>query len=190
MSLKLHVNLASEPFRRDRPILVGSAVVAVLLTVLLAMMVTLISAERRDMADTRASLDRLEKQLRGLTSDEAQTESTLRKPENTDVLDRSIFLNSLLSRKAISWTKIFSDLESVMPHDVRLISIRPAVTAQNEIVLDMMVGAQSGEPAARLWMQLEASPLFGQTFMHSWLPPSQSDPLYKYRVSVNYAQKL
>jgi type IV pilus assembly protein PilN len=190
VSLKLHVNLASEPFRKDRPILVGSALVALLLAALLSVQVLLINSERSDLADTRARLNRLERKLSRLQTDESRVEGTLRRPENIDVLDRSIFLNALLQRKAISWTRIFSDLETVVPHDVRLISIRPAVNAQNEIVLDMMVGAQSAEPVLKMMVQLEGSPLFGQTFVHNWLPPSQSDPLFKYRVSVNYAQKL
>ena len=39
-------------------------------------------------------------------------------------------------------------------------------------------------------MRLEASPQFGATQVNNWLPPSQTEPLYRYRVSVNYAQKL
>ncbi|MCX6621613.1 MAG: hypothetical protein NTY38_11165, partial [Acidobacteria bacterium] len=163
---------------------------AVLLAGLLALLVSMAATQRRDMADTRMAIERLERQLRQLSVDEARMQTTLRRPENTDVLERAIFLNGLLQRKGISWTKIFADLESVMPYDVRLISVRPAVTAQNEIVLDMLVGAQSSEPVLKLFIQLEGSPLFGQTSLYSSVPPSQTDPLFKYRVSVNYAQKL
>ncbi len=190
MSLNLHINLASEPFRKDRPILVASAAVAAMLVGLLALLLNLGAAQRRDSADTHAAIDRLERQLRKLNTEEVRLSAMLNKPENTDVLERSIFLNTLLQRKGISWTKIFADLESVMPYDVRLISVRPAVTAQNDIVLDMLVAAQSSEPVLKMLIQLEGSPLFGQTALLSWLPPSQTDPLFKYRVSVNYAQKL
>lgn len=190
MSLNLHINLASEPFRKDRPILVASAGVALALVALLAVLIHLGMAERQDMADTRAAVGRLETQLRRLNAEEARLSATLQKPENTDVLERAIFLNALLQRKGISWTKIFADLESVMPYDVRLISVRPAVTARNDIVLDMLVGAQSSEPVLKMLMELEGSPLFGQTALLSWIPPSQSDPLFKYRLTVNYAQKL
>jgi hypothetical protein len=32
--------------------------------------------------------------------------------------------------------------------------------------------------------------VFGATAVHSSLPPAQTEPLFRYRISVNYAQKL
>ena len=58
-------------------------------------------------------------------AEQAKLDAVLRKPENAQVLDRSVLLNSLLYRKGISWTKIFADLEKMLPHNVRVISIRP-----------------------------------------------------------------
>lgn len=191
MVLKLSVNLASEPFRRDRPVFVASIALAVLLAGLLALQVYIIFSERDQLADTRVTMARLEAQVTAMGYEQAKLDGVLRRPENAEVLERSIFLNALLLRKGISWTKIFSDLEGVMPHNVRLMSIRlPQITSQNEIQLDMVVGAQTGEPVLQFLMQLEGAPQFGATSLNSWLPPSQTEPLYRYRVSVNYVQKL
>lgn len=184
---RIQINLASEPFRRDRPILVGSAVAGVLLIALLGMLITLSLNERQEVAATRAAIERYQKQLAALNAEEAKVEGTLRQPENAAVLERSLFLNTLLARKGISWTKIFGDLESVMPHNVRLIQIR--LSPQSE-TLDMVVGAQASEPVLDLLMRFERSPLFGPAEVHSWLPPSQTEPLYRYRVSVKYVQKI
>jgi type IV pilus assembly protein PilN len=114
----------------------------------------------------------------------------LRQPRNAEVLDRSQFVNELLARKAVSWTKIFHDLERVVPHNVRVIQVRPQISGNNELLLDMIVASQAGENVLNLLMQLEASEVFGAVTPHSMLPPSQSDPLFRYRVSVRYAQKL
>jgi hypothetical protein len=38
--------------------------------------------------------------------------------------------------------------------------------------------------------RLEDSPQFGNTNIHSTQPPSPSEPLVRYRVTVNYAQAL
>jgi type IV pilus assembly protein PilN len=54
----------------------------------------------------------------------------------------------------------------------------------------MWVASQSTEPVLEFVMQLEQSPVFGATTVHNSMPPSQNEPLYRYRVSVNYAQKL
>ncbi len=188
--MRIPVNLSSEPFRRDRPLVAASVVVGVVLAGLLAVLVSLAILERGRAAETRQDIARLQKALLALDQEQARLEGTLRRPENAEVLDRVRFINLLLRRKGISWTKIFSDLEDVMPHNVRLISIRPQVNARNEVVLDMVVGAQSQAPVIMMLKSLESSPLFGSTAVHNWLPPSQTEPLFRYRVSVDYGQGL
>ena len=50
MAIQVPINLATEPFRRDRPILVAFAGGAVLLVVLLAIQVTTILTERHQLS--------------------------------------------------------------------------------------------------------------------------------------------
>jgi hypothetical protein len=188
--MRISVNLASEPFRRDRPMIVASTVVGALLTIMLAVLAYLAIAERDRAAEARAALDRIQRQMDGLAREEARLQGVLRRPENAEVLDRSVFLNALLQRKGVSWTRMFADLEQVTPHTVRLMSVRPQISADNQLTLDMWVASQSTEPVVSFVMQLEQSPLFGATTVSSSLPPSQNEPLYRYRVSVRYAQKL
>ena len=184
------LNFASEPFRRDRAMLVASAGVGLLLIAMLAVLVNLAGAERGRAAENRRALALLERRLATVASQQARLETSLHRNENAEVFERSQFLNLLLYRKSISWTRIFSDLEGVLPHNVRLISVRPQVSARNDLLLDMVVSTQASEPVIDFLMRLEASPLFGATNIHSLLPPSQSEPMYRCRVSVNYVQKL
>jgi type IV pilus assembly protein PilN len=188
--MRIPINLASEPFRKDRPIFVASVAVSVLLCGLLAVLISLSMAERNRAAQSRAEMEKVDAELRRLTTQQTQLEAFLRKPENADVLEKSQFINMLLIRKGVSWTKIFQDLETVMPHNVRLVNVRPQLNGPNDLILDMTVAAQSAEPVVSLLNNLQKSPLFGTTTLHSWLPPGQTEPLYRYRVSVNYAQKL
>src|ERR1700730_15546030 len=191
MAIRVPINLASEPFRRDRPVLVGSAVVAVVLAILLCFQCVTIYSERNQAADTRVTIDRLNAQLRPVAATQAKLNATLNKPENAEVLERSLFLNSLIDRKAISWSKIFADLEKVMPYNVRLVSVRlPEVDSENQVLLDMVVGAKEVAPVLELLKRLEASPQFGPVNIQNSLPPSQTDPFFRYHVSVSYAQKL
>jgi len=189
--MRVPINLASEPFRRDRPILVGSTVCAVLLVALLSMLISLIVAERSRARETRIAVSRLNAQIRTVAAEETKFDAFLRQPANAEVLERSLLLNQLIERKSISWTKIFADLESVLPHNVKLISVRlPQINTQNEVLLDMVVGVREPESFIGFLKKLEESPLFGPLQGHSSLPPSQNEPFYRYRVTVNYAQKL
>ena len=188
--MRIQLNLASEPFRRDRPMIVASAAVGMLLTALLVLLVVLAIAERNRAAESREALARVNRSLETLSREEAKLQGVLRRPENAEVLDRSLFLNALLHRKGLSWTRIFGDLEQVMPHNVRLMSVRPQISPANELQLDMWVAAQATEPVLQFIRNLEQSPQFGSTAVPNSLPPSQTEPNSRYRVSVKYAQKL
>lgn len=188
--MQININLASDPFRRDRPFIVAAWVLGSLLTLSLGVLIY-IGAMTEDLAkDARVEVVKADTQAQRLAAEQARLEGVLRQPQNGEVIERSIFLNQLLLRKSISWTRIFSDLEKVIPGTVRIISVRPQVTPENQIYLEMVVGAQSSEPVIEMLMRLESSPQFGATQVNNWLPPSQTEPLYRYRVSVNYAQKL
>lgn len=189
--MRIPLNLASEPFRRDRPVVVASIGGCVLLTLLLLFLISTIVSERSQAKATRESIAGLTRQLQLLTGEQSKFDGTLRIPENAEVLERSVMLNALIERKSISWTRIFADLEKVLPYNVRLINIRlPQVNSANQVTLDMIVGAQNPEPLQDLLKKLQASPLFGPASVSSYLPPTQNEPLYRYRVSVNYVQKL
>ncbi len=188
--MRIAINLASEPFRPRRPVLAASIAAGAALSALLAGLIYMGVRERARLADTRLAISRLEAERRALAAEQAQLEAVLRRPENAAVLEHSLFYNSLLYRKGISWTRLFEDLEEVMPYNVRLISVRPQVTARNEVLLDMVVGADSGEPVVALLTKLESSPRFGETYVHNRIPPSQAEPLLRYRISVKYDQGL
>lgn len=188
--MNIRLNLASQPFRRDRPVIVATYALSGVLLVLFGLLASLILMERNQLADTRHTITRLEQAIQIVSKQQAAQDAIQRKPENAQVLERSIFLNTLLYRKAISWTKIFGDLEQTLPHNVRVVSIRPHLNPRNEVVLEMNVGAEQTEPMLQLLMKLESSDAFGATSVANRLPPSQNDPLYRYKVNVNYAQKF
>jgi type IV pilus assembly protein PilN len=188
--IKIGINLATQPFRRDRPVLVAAGVLGTALIVLLAVLIYLGVNERGELADARRSVDQLQRKLKTVSTEQQKLDAVLRRPENAEVLERSQFLNALLYRKGISWTRIFADLEKVVPHNVRIMQIRPTLNSKNEVVLDMQVGTDNPAPLIKFLNALEASPLFGPAYVPTSAPPSQSEPLWKYRVRVNYAQKL
>jgi Tfp pilus assembly protein PilN len=188
--MRIPVNLASQPFRRDRAVLVASSALGILLIVLLVFLLSLNSLESGQVAETRKEIARLEAQIHAISGQQARQDAILRKPENAEVLERSLFLNALLYRKGISWTRIFADLEKVVPPNVRIMSIRPSVSGQNQVLLDMNVGSDTPVAVIELLKNLEGSPRFGQVYSHSLLPPTQTDKVYRCRVSVNYVQKL
>jgi type IV pilus assembly protein PilN len=189
--MRIPINLASEPFRRDRAQLAAYSICGVVLTALLAVMTFLIVAERDRAKETRVAVENLNTELRKTTAEQTQLDATLREPANAEVLQRSLLLNALIERKSISWAKIFADLEKVQPNDVRVIQIRlPQINSRNQVSLDMEVGTKDPAQVIKFLENLESSPLFGATSNPHYTPPTQNEPLNRYRITVNYAQKL
>jgi type IV pilus assembly protein PilN len=191
MAIRVPINLASEPFRRDRPLFIASVAACLILVITLGLEINTIARQRRQAAVTRTAIARLNAPIRSIGAEQSKLDGTLRRPENAEVLERSVFLNELIERKSISWTRIFADLEKVLPYNLRLISVRlPEVNSQNQVFLDMVVSAKDVAPVLDFLRRLEASPQFGPTSFVNSLPPSQTDPFYRYHVTVSYAQKL
>lgn len=191
MAIRIPVNLATEPFRRDRPVIVGTIAAGILLVFILVLQSFWIYSERNQAADTRVLLDRLTRQMRKVTAEQQKLDVTLSQPANAEVLEKSLFLNLLIQHKAISWTKLFADLEKVMPANVRLVNVRlPQVDSQGHVLLDMQVAATEPAPVVEFIRRLETSPQFSDTQPLTSLPPSQTEPYVRYRVNVSYAQKL
>jgi Tfp pilus assembly protein PilN len=191
MPIRIPVNLATEPFRRVRAVVVAAAALSIVLVFVLALQIYLIASEHGQAADSRILLDRLNAQINKISLQQQQLDTILRQPENADVLDRSVFLNFLIAHKAISWTKLFADLETVMPRDVRLMSVRlPQVDAQSHVFLDMTVAAKDPVPILELIKKLETSKQFSDTQLLTQTPASQNEPYIRFRMSVSYAQTL
>jgi len=188
--MKIPINLASQPFRRDRAILVGSIAVCVLLAGVLAGLLSMAHSDSIRMADVRADIARLNGSIATDQAQQNEINRTLRRPENAEVLETSIFINTLLLRKGVSWTRIFADLEKTVPYNVKVVQIHPLLDSQNHIILDMTVA--SGEQTALfdLMKALANSPLFGDASPLLIEPPKQSEPMYRFHLRTPYAQKL
>jgi Tfp pilus assembly protein PilN len=188
--MRIPVNLAREPFRRDRPMLIGSALAGLALLGTLAFLISMIVSENQQSQVARVALARVTTQVAALEREQAKLDTSMRLPGNEIVLDRSVFINELIKRKAISWTRIFADLEKVLPPNVRILAVRPALNAQDQVFLDLTVAADSQEPIIAFMIQMEGSDLFGSVALTTIVPPTQTDPFYRCRLTVNYAQKL
>lgn len=188
--MKVSLNLARRPFGRNRLFYVSSgAAGALLLVAALAMIGLFIRSYRRSPELARQSAQ-YQRELSELTRKQAELEAVLHRPDNALVIEKSAFLNELLYRKGISWTRTFADLEKLMPPRVRLISVQPQINSDNEVSLDMQVGTENREEFVEFLKGLEGSALFHDPVLHGDTPPTENQPLYRFRVSVVYDQKL
>lgn len=188
--MRVDLNLATRPFGRSRLFWTASAAIGVLLLLITAGLLYSFWRSGKLPPELAAKEEQLRAELTQLSSEESQSSSALRQPETLQVYDRSYFLNQLLTRKGISWTRTFGDLEQVLPPRVLMMQIRPEVTFENKIRLEMQVGAEELADFIEFLKALESSEVFGSPIVRGFNPPTDSEPYYRYQLMVEYEQQL
>jgi type IV pilus assembly protein PilN len=165
--MRIDINLASRPYEDSRRFWVywgtGLAVLAIVTAMLVFLAVSGFLNGRRD----REQISNLQSKLDAFAQEKNHAEALLNQPQNRLVRDRSRFLNQLFQRKAFSWTRVFEDLERVMPAHLHVISIRPDLAADNNMEIKLVVGGDTREQALDLVRKMEGSKRFKQTRIES-----------------------
>jgi type IV pilus assembly protein PilN len=196
MNQSIGINLASQPFGRERAQVAMLAGVCLVLSLSLFVLVGLFMKERAQASTLRRTIRLEQQQLAALDRQQNQFQSVIARPANADVFSKSVFYNELIARRAVSWTRVFEDLGHVMPRNVQLISLRlPQVVGssdreKNHLELNMLVGTQQPAAILQLLKNFESSTLFGAYSIQSQQPPTQNDPLFRYTLTVPYVQKF
>lgn len=195
------VNLASQPFKNERVQNAAWGLACLALTLVLLVLTIAFFRARAQAADISRGIETQRTTLARLDGEGSRFSAVLAKPDNADVFSRNVFLNEVIARRAVSWTLVFRDLEHLLPTNVKLIGVRlPQVSGEesaagaakgtNRVQLDMLVGTDRPESVIELLKRLSSSKLFGAAKILAQQPPNQNDPLYKFRVTVPYAQEL
>src|ERR1019366_10479019 len=161
------INLATQPYEDAREYLErwGSLLGLLLLVTIALVWFTLHAV--RESSDMNRQLSQMRNGIAPLDSDKVRAERTLALPQNKGTVDKSAYLNSMFARKAFSWTTVFSDMEKLMPPGLRVLSITPALDAQNQLQVHILVGGQSRDRAIELVRNLEKTPNFRDVTVRS-----------------------
>jgi type IV pilus assembly protein PilN len=162
ITMRLDINLATRPYEDAREFWVrwglGVGSLGVLTLVLLGWAVEGWTKAGRD----RHDIAQLQEQIAGRDHERAKAQAFLDLAANRSTRDQSQFLNGLIQRKAFSWTRVFEDLERVMPPNLHVVSLRPEVNEQNQMQLDMKVVCETRAAAVELVQRMEGSRHFQQ----------------------------
>jgi type IV pilus assembly protein PilN len=163
--MRLNINLASHPYEdvRDFWLRWGGALAGagILTLVLLYLVLAGYGSARKD----RNLIGQREQQIADRDREREQAQALLNLPQNRSTRDRSQFLNDLFERKAFSWTRVFENLERVMPARMHVLSIHPETDTDNQLELKLVVGGDSHEHALELVRKMEDSPRFRHTYI-------------------------
>ncbi|MEM7587143.1 MAG: PilN domain-containing protein, partial [Acidobacteriota bacterium] len=121
------VNLARRPFVNRQPVLRLAGLLWLIGAILLLINFRLYSSYWQGSAGYRQQLAEVGQEIQQADQELNQHNPALTKVNLPRENSRTKFLNSLISYRTFPWSALFDDLEQVMPLDVRLTSVRPAV---------------------------------------------------------------
>jgi type IV pilus assembly protein PilN len=155
--MRLDINLATRPYEDAREFWVrwglGVGLLGVLTLVLLGWAVRGWTNAGRD----RHNIGQLQEQIAERDNERAKAQAFLDMIANRSTRDQSQFVNGLIQRKAFSWTRVFEDLERVMPPNLHVVSLRPELNDQNQMQLEMRVAGDTRSAAVELVHRMEGS---------------------------------
>jgi type IV pilus assembly protein PilN len=161
--MRLDINLATRPYEDAREFWarwgLGVGLLGVATLVLVSFAVHGWVKAGRD----RQTIRHLQQQITERDRERAQAQMFLELDINRSTRDQSQFLNGLIQRKAFSWTRVFEDLERVMPNSLHVVSLKPELNEQNQLELEMKIAADNRAGAIELVHRMEGSKHFQAT---------------------------
>ena len=165
----LRTNLSTRPFYNERGVHVLVGVAAILLVALTAWNVyTVVKLSRANtQLSSRVNNDHAEaEQLRKMATD---IRRKINQEELQQVVSAAREANSLIDQRTFSWTAFFNRIESTMPPDVMLTSVRPSIK-DGVTRVSMVVIGRRAEDIDEFIEKLEATGAFEDVLA------SQTDP--------------
>ncbi len=158
--MRIHINLASNPYEVAREYARRLAALIVALGVVTIGLVGYIFYQRSHTGAVNHEIRVAQRELTALDGEKVAALTVLNQPQNREIADQSQFLNSLFARKALSWTKVFTEMERLMPPDIHVVSMKPEFNRDNQLVLHVVVATNTREKAVELVKRMEKSPHF------------------------------
>jgi type IV pilus assembly protein PilN len=176
--MRININLASQPYEAAREYRRRMGLLVIALGVLTLGLLGWIIQQSIVSRDVNRQIAEVKRELASLDAEKAQAQAILNKPTNRSVADQSHFLNELFARKALSWTRVFSEMERIMPPGIHVVSMKPDYAPDNELLIHMVVATDSRDRAVELVSRMEKSNHFRQpqVVAEAVLNNSQADP--------------
>ncbi|HEY6303885.1 MAG TPA: PilN domain-containing protein [Terriglobales bacterium] len=180
----MDINLATRPYEDAREFWARWGMGVGLLAVMTLALVGLAVKGWREAGRDRHEIARIEAQIAERDDERAKAQAFLDLAVNRSTRDQSQFLNGLIQRKAFSWTRVFEDLEQVVPTNLHVVSLRPALNEQGQVELEMKVAGDTRAAAVDLVHRMEGSKHFQGAQLVSEAPNGEGSGIAASVISI------
>ncbi|MBI1749898.1 MAG: hypothetical protein HY234_06845 [Acidobacteria bacterium] len=172
--MRVRLNLATAPLENNRRFLLGSGLLGVAALVVLVVLSSSAFGNWSANRNVRNEVARLGREMREFRDQRRELDEFFKRTETRKIMDRAAFLNGLIEQRSFPWTKMFTDLERLLPEGVRVVSISPRM-AGGRVELKLSIGALTDEGKLKFIETLEKSPEFERIQVVSETRPARSE---------------
>ena len=158
--MKTHFNLASSPLENNRRFIAGAAALGTIAVAALFFLSVHAVQARRTNGAIRAAISRLQDQIRASQREQERLRVALKDPKTVEVMNRAQFLNNLIEQRTFPWTRMFADLEQILPPGVRVVSISPQMDKAGRVKVVLVVSAVNDEQKMKFVRSMVSSAAF------------------------------
>lgn len=185
--MRLNINLATQPYQDVRRFVFRWGFAVAALAIVTAAMLWMAIGATVSWRKSTAQANHFRAEIARCDREEAQANATLNLPENRATRDKSTFINTLIARKAFSWTEVLMDLERILPSGIQVTAIQPAINDNGQLEIRLTAAGPSRERAIDLVSRMESSPHFRNAMIRSDAvaqAQDQNNPQVTYRFDI------
>jgi type IV pilus assembly protein PilN len=157
--MRVRLNLATKPLESHRRFLAGAGLAAFAAAIVFVALSWHVYGVRKADTELRARTDKARQDLARYEAQRRDLERFFAQKDIASLHDRAAFLNAIIDARSFNWTRMFMDVEAILPAGVRVISIEPKQSA-GHAELKLTVGASSDEAKLKFLHALERSKEF------------------------------
>lgn len=180
----IHLNLASRPYRDYRPVYAAVVVMSLLAAFLMLQNIDTYYRYIHETRATRAKIAQLEEQTRREAELQRGAQQRLAALDLRLLDDQTRFINAKLAERAFSWSVLLDELETILPKNVRILSIAPKFSPDGAIDLMMTFEAKTATGLIDTLNNLNSDPQFVNAFPGSETHSEKGH--YSFNITTGY----
>jgi len=180
----IHLNLAARPYRDYRPVYAVVVTMSLLTAFLMLNNIETRYRYRHDTSATSGKIESIEAKIKQERQRQDIAQRQLRSLDLTTLDAQTRYVNAKLAERAFSWSTLLDELESVIPQDVRLVTVAPSFNPEGSIALALDFEAKGPIGMIATINRMNADPQFTNAFPDS--EQMVEGGTYKFNLHVQY----
>jgi hypothetical protein len=156
----LRTNLSTRPFYNERGVHALLGIATMILVILTAYNLFEIVVLTREQSELGGKATAAESRARDLRAHAAQVRQGLDTKKLDAISAEAREANAIIGQRLFSWTDLLNRLETTLPEDVRIVSMRPSVDPDGNIQIQMIVTSRRFVDIDTFFKNLEGTGAF------------------------------